>query len=495
MLDWRDICTFDKDIEPCEKGLVALYTFLNDEYTIHHSFSQDLSSCLNSLLKKRKAGANAGDLVMYDTKSEDKIDYSSIILASTGPDSSVEDIRKAAAFSIKKSKECKIYDITISTQYEPLELAVGSVLSNYEYTVLKKRKGNAIKIQAFEKNSDFERGKKIAFYHNFARFLSDTPANLMTPSIFVEYARDVLKELKNVEVQVYDQNYLEKNNMNLFLSVSNGSEEPPKFLVIKYKGRESTKNVDDANNAFGVDLSLVGKGITFDSGGISIKPSNGMSDMKADMMGGATVLAATALAAFLGKKINITTSIALSENLPSGKATKPGDVKIGMSGISVEIDNTDAEGRLVLGDALVHAQKENPKYLIDVATLTGAICVALGNVYLGFFCTDNEFANLISESGNKTDDLIWRMPLHKKYKELMESNVADMKNAGGSYGGSCTAAIFLNEFIDAERKWAHFDIAGALKTTYNKELYGKGFNGKPVRLLFEIIERIEKEHE
>ncbi|KAM0676400.1 hypothetical protein GVAV_000365 [Gurleya vavrai] len=477
ILNWRETIIHKNKTEE-KPSLIVCFTKSNDIFTIHHQLPENIKDSIQTFLLKTNASNKAGETRIY--KAPDDFSNDLIVLTCTG-ENTIEEIRKAGACAIKSVKSLKKTNIQVSNEHFPQELSIGVFLAAYDYAILKKTKPKLLNIQSTSNCQFFERGEKIAFYQNFARFLADTPANLMTPSLFVEYAKDLLKNL-NVEINVYDKEYLQENNMNLFLSVGEGSEEPLKFLVIKYKGRESDE----------IDLSLVGKGITFDSGGISIKPSSGMSDMKADMMGGAAVLSVFGLAADLKKKINLTVSIALTENLPSGKATKPGDVKIGMSGISIEIDNTDAEGRLVLGDALVHAQKENPKYLIDVATLTGAICVALGSVFTGLFCNDEGFCNLIKEAGENVNDLVWRMPLDKKYKELMESNVADMKNSGGREGGSCTAAIFLNEFIDRERKWAHLDVAGVMKNAFPKELYGKGMSGKPVGLIFEIIEKIEK---
>lgn len=268
--------------------------------------------------------------------------------------------------------------------------------------------------------------------------------------------------------------------MGLFLSVANGSEEELRFLNIRYRGCSDDR----------VDLALVGKGVTFDSGGISLKPPAKMGDMKMDMMGAAAVVSVMGLISRLGCKLNVHAFVPLCENLPSGKATKPGDVARASNGRTVEIDNTDAEGRLILADALLYAQKHNPEYIVDVATLTGSMAVALGQVYSGFFSSDEGLAALISEAGDVSGDLFWQMPLDKRYRQQLDSDVADMKNCGTRYGGSCVAAMFLKEFVGEDIKWAHLDIAGTMCDSTFSELYGKRATGSSVRMFSSLIEKL-----
>ncbi|KAM0677053.1 hypothetical protein BDAP_002344 [Binucleata daphniae] len=487
ILDYRTICAF-RNAQDNNKGLLVFYKKADDTFELLHNFEGELQGKLIKHLKDTNAGDKTGETRIYIA---DDTEYKYIALSCISKpkkqETKIDVCRKATSSGVKFLKTYSVYNIVISTSYMPQETSFAAVLCLYDYTILKKTKQKNIKISGDVKCEEFEKGIIFGEFSNYSRFLADTPANLMTPTLFVEYAKDMLKECTNDDtntcVNVYEKEYMEEKKMNLFLSVSEGSEQPMKFLVINYKNNESEK----------VDLSLVGKGITFDSGGISLKGSKGMGDMKADMMGGAAVLTATCLAIKLREKINLTVSIPLCENLPSGKATKPGDVKVGMSGISVEIDNTDAEGRLILGDALTHAQMEKPRYLIDVATLTGAMAVSLGSIYTGYFCNDEKFSDVIYNAGQSCRDIAWRMPLHYRYKELIESQVADIINVGGPYGGSCTAASFLEEFIEKEQKWAHFDVAGVMKSC-EKEIYGKGMSGKPVKLLYEIIETISNEN-
>lgn len=367
-----------------------------------------------------------------------------------------------------------------SSDFNIVEEAIYSlILSSYSYDFLKKTKDNFL---FFLNSEKYQKIIKIAHLQNVARFLGDTPANLMTPSLFVDYAQEIFKG-DNVEIQAYSKEFMEKNQMNLILSVSQGSVQEPKLLSIKYKGRDSD----------GTDIALVGKGVSFDTGGISIKPSAGMYLMKQDMMGAATLLCSLKIAISLGIPSNFSAVFPLVENMPSGSATKPGDVFTSMSGLTVEVDNTDAEGRLILADALTFAQLDKPKYLIDAATLTGAMVIALGAVYAGFFTDDNVLADKISQAGQETSDLLWRMPLSPYYTKELKSHVADLNNMGGREGGSCKAAGFLSEFVNTkECSWVHFDIAGMMENSYNSEMYGKQATGKPIRAFVNLFEKLNK---
>ncbi|KAF9764160.1 Cytosol aminopeptidase [Nosema granulosis] len=352
----------------------------------------------------------------------------------------------------------------------------GLILSSYKYDFNKKESKNKLTLSIIG-NENVKKYISIYNSQNFARFLGDTPANLMTPTLFAEYACDLLKDLK---VEVFDKKFMEENKMNLLLSVAQGSEQEPRLLSISYKGRESDE----------VDIGLVGKGITFDSGGISIKPSANMAAMKGDMLGGASVVSVMKLVSDFKLKANVRAVIPLTENLPSGSATKPGDVFCGMSGKSVEVDNTDAEGRLVLADALTYIQQSKPKYVMDIATLTGAMAISLGDSFIGFFCNDDKLAEVIYQSGIQSSDPAWRLPLSSLYLSSMKSTVADLKNVGGRFGGSAIAAIFLNEFIEKDTKWAHFDIAGVMDSSRNTAVYGKYMTGKGVPVVFETVQTL-----
>jgi len=268
---------------------------------------------------------------------------------------------------------------------------------------------------------------------------------------------------------------MERLGMGGILAVNRGSNHPPKFIILEYNGGKET-------------ICFVGKGITFDSGGISIKPSADMDEMKFDMSGGAAVLGIMQVVSRLRLPYRIIGLVPTTENLPGGNAYKPGDIIRLYNGKTAEIINTDAEGRLVLGDALAFSKKFNPGCVIDFATLTGACVVSLGDVYSGLFSTDEDLARKIINAGEKTWELIWRLPLHEKYKDLVKSNVADIKNCGPREGGAITAAIFLKEFVDC-KKWAHLDIAGTAWTKNSKDiLRPQGGTGVGIRLALQLLE-------
>lgn len=351
------------------------------------------------------------------------------------------------------------------------------ILTSYSYDFLKKSKD---KTQFKLNPGKYSKIAEIAHVQNIARFFGDTPANLMTPTLFVEYAKRLFEGDK-VDFNAYSKDFIQEKGMNLILSVNQGSIQEPKLLQIRYNGRNSSD----------VDIALVGKGVCFDSGGISIKPSAGMYRMKHDMMGAATLVCAVKLAVLFQVNANITVTCPLVENMPSGSATKPGDVFKSMAGITVEVDNTDAEGRLILADALTFAQQDSPKHLFDAATLTGAMIISLGSVYAGYFTEDNELSKTILDSGIESNDMFWRMPLSPFYREALKSHVADINNMGGRDGSSCKAAEFLKEFVDTSKcKWAHFDIASTMCDSYIPEIHGKEATGRPLRGFVNLIEKL-----
>ncbi|OGO43591.1 MAG: leucyl aminopeptidase, partial [Chloroflexi bacterium RBG_16_60_22] len=311
------------------------------------------------------------------------------------------------------------------------------------------------------------RGRIPAEAAVWARDLVNEPGNYMTPSRMAEAARQLAKDY-GLEIEVFDRERMAKLGMGGLLGVAQGSQQPPQFIILSYRGADSDT----------VDIALVGKGITFDSGGISIKPSEGMAEMKGDMAGGASVMATMIALARLKPKINVTALVPATENLPSGTALKPGDIIKAMNGKTIEVLNTDAEGRLILADALCYAVKLGAKAIVDVATLTGACHVALGSVCSGSFTNNQLLADRIVAAGNETGELMWPMPMYDDYKEQLKSDVADIKNIGGRWGGAITAAKFLEEFID-KTPWVHLDIAGTYYTDKEKGYLVKGATGIP----------------
>jgi leucyl aminopeptidase len=310
-------------------------------------------------------------------------------------------------------------------------------------------------------------GRAIASGVTLARECANRPGNVCTPCYLAEQAKKLGKE-QGLKVEVLDRRDCVKLGMGSFLAVAQGSEEPPKFIVARYQG--AGKEV--------APLVLVGKGITFDSGGISIKPAAEMDEMKFDMGGAASVLGTLRAVAEAKAKVNLIGIIPACENLPSGRSVKPGDVVTSLSGQTIEILNTDAEGRLILCDALTYAERFAPAAVVDIATLTGDCVIALGHHRSGLFCPDDALAAELLAAGEAAHDPAWRMPLDDEYDEALKSNFADMANVGPRAGGSITAAMFLKRFT-GKLRWAHLDIAG----TAWKSGAAKGATGRPVGLL------------
>ncbi|HYB50729.1 MAG TPA: leucyl aminopeptidase [Burkholderiaceae bacterium] len=317
-------------------------------------------------------------------------------------------------------------------------------------------------------------GEAIANGVELAKRLGNLPANVCTPDYLAREARALAREWR-LNAQVLDRPRIAALRMGSFLSVTRGSEQAPRFIVLRYRGA--------GGRGFAHPIALVGKGITFDSGGISLKPGAQMDEMKFDMCGAAAVLGTLRAIAELKPRINVVGVIPACENLPSGRATKPGDIVTSMSGQTIEILNTDAEGRLILCDALTYVQRFHPAAIIDIATLTGACVVALGNVHSGLFSKDEALAAELLSAAKAAGDSVWRMPLDEDYQEQLKSNFADMANIGTpANAGAITAACFLARFVKDER-WAHLDIAG---TAYRSGA-AKGATGRPVPLLTEFV--------
>ena len=324
------------------------------------------------------------------------------------------------------------------------------------------------------------KGRVVAEATNLARDMVNEPANYMTPSHMAEMAKR-LAETYGLELNILEQEQMQELGMGALLGVAQGSRQPPKLIVLHYKGSDSTQ----------LDVALAGKGVTFDSGGISIKPSEGMGEMKGDMAGGAAVMAAMSAIAQLKPKTNVMAVIPATENLPSDNALKPGDILTAMNGKTIEIISTDAEGRLILADALGYAKKLDTKHMVDVATLTGACRVALGDVCSGVFGNNQGLVDRVIAAGTEAGELIWQMPMYEKYKEQNKSDVADIKNVGGKYGGAITAAQFLAEFV-GDTPWVHLDIAGTSLSEKEQAYLVKGATGVPVRTLVNLVLSLAK---
>ncbi len=325
-----------------------------------------------------------------------------------------------------------------------------------------------------------ESGVAIGNAVNFCRDMANEPANHMTPSDMAERALEVATE-HHLELEVLERPRMEELGMGALLGVAQGSDEPPKFIIMRYEG--------DPRNPHN-NIGLLGKGITFDSGGLDIKSAAGMLTMKGDMSGGAAVIAAMQAIGHLSPGVNVTAIVPATENMPGGKAQRPGDVVRAMNGKTIEIDNTDAEGRLVLADAMAYARSIGLTRLVDVATLTGAVSVALGDKCMGAFGNDDYFTQVVVDAANSVGERAWPMPTYDEYKAQYKSDIADIKNTGGRGAGATIGALIIGEFNDGDVPWVHLDIAGVARARGADGYNVKGATGAPVRTLVRLVQSL-----
>lgn len=347
--------------------------------------------------------------------------------------------------------------------------AEAAVLTSYTCLELKKsKKTSSLKLALFVPDSKKTLAQKacrqaciLAESANFVKKLANYPGNLMTPSILAE---EVLNKTKKTSIatSVWDKKRIQKERLGGLLGVSLGSSQEPRFIIMKYQGTSSSQK----------PIALVGKGLTFDSGGISLKPSARMDEMKFDMCGAVAVIGAMLAIERLKLKVNVTAFISSSENMPGQSANKPGDILTARNGKTMEILNTDAEGRIILADALSYASEQKPQVIFDAATLTGAVVVSLGNIYTGFFTKNKDLSSKIKQAGEITGEKLWQLPLSHEHSEDIKSTLADVANISSVGGaGSSTAAAFLENFVDKNIPWAHFDIAGTAWNVHNRLEY------------------------
>ncbi|HYP30195.1 MAG TPA: leucyl aminopeptidase [Blastocatellia bacterium] len=325
-----------------------------------------------------------------------------------------------------------------------------------------------------------ERGRIIGEAVNFARELSNEPSSTLTPTELAERAKETAARY-GLDVDVLDEARMKELGMGALLGVARGSDEPAKLIVLRYtpEGAEPMGNDADV-------IAIVGKGITFDSGGISIKPAEGMEKMKYDMSGAAAALATMRAIAQLKPRINVIGLMPATENMPSGRAYKPGDVLRAMSGKTIEVINTDAEGRVILADAITYARKLGATKIIDLATLTGAVAIALGTINVAIMGNDQAFIDEVREAGREVGERLWQLPMDEEYREMIKSEIADIKNSAGRYAGTITAAYFLKEFAE-DSPWVHFDIAGTAWENERKPYMAKGPTGVGIRTLVNYV--------
>jgi leucyl aminopeptidase len=446
---------------------------------------------INELFKNENITAKMGELVFYRNSA----DGHQLFVGLETDSLNSEKLRDISAKIYQKLKAEKIETIKISLESIPLKdksqvisaMTEGLLMSSYQFDTFKespKKKNPEFEVHFVAKNINnnlktaLKEAEILAKGVNFTRWLGDCPANFMTPSQLAEEAKNSAKSTK-MKVTIWDKAKIAKEKMDSIIGVSNGSDEEPRFIIMEYKGAPASKK----------PICFVGKGLTFDCGGISIKPSAGMEEMKFDMCGGSAVIGALSTIAKLQLKVNVIGIVPASENMPGPSANKPGDIRKARNGKSIEINNTDAEGRLILADALCYASEQKPAWIIDTATLTGAMMVALGNTHSGFYSRNSKMVEMIYKASHQSGEEVWHMPLCDHHVNDMKGHYADLTNLAPSRNaGSATAAAFLESFVEKEIPWAHIDIAGTAWHVGQRQSYAplKGASGVMVRTFVQL---------
>lgn len=457
---------------------------------------QALGGALKGLLNSKEFEGKANEVVLFHTQG--RVPAKRIVLVGLGKKKEVglDQIRQAMGYASKRARQAKAASITVlvpnalprgASLIDVAQAMVeGAILGSYQFTAYRSEPVNreiaSMMILAPQKaplrqlGEGVRRGLATAEATVFVRDLCNHPSNVMTPARVAEEAKAIAKET-GVSVRILEQKDMETLGMGALLGVAKGSHQPPKFIILQYHG---AKKKDER------PVVLVGKTITFDTGGISLKPAENMEQMKADMTGGAEVLATMRAAARLKLPLNLISILPAAENMPGGRAMRPGDVVKTLSGKTVEVQNTDAEGRLILSDGLAYATRFEPAALIDIATLTGACVVALGQFAIGMFGTDARLKESFRKAGLRAGERVWEMPLWDEYFEQLRSDVADMRNIGGRGGGMITAALFLSKFV-GDCPWIHLDIASTDWSERERAYIPKGPTGIGTRLLIQFL--------
>jgi leucyl aminopeptidase len=456
-----------------------------------------LGGALHELVRSKEFEGKANEVVLFHTQG--KVPAKRLILVGLGKrkDVGLDQIRQAIGYAAKRVRQAKADSFTVvlpsmtprgaSIVEVAQAMAEGAILGSYQFNVYRSEGSTNKDVAAMsiltprqgqmrQLAEGVRRGIATAEATVFVRDLCNHPSNVMTPTRIATEAKRLAKET-GVSVKILEQKDMEALGMGALLGVAKGSHEPPKFIILRYDG---AKKKDDRPVVF------VGKTITFDTGGISLKPAENMEQMKADMTGGAEVMAAIRAAARLKLPLNLVSILPVAENMPGGRAMRPGDVVKTLSGKTVEVQNTDAEGRLILSDGLAYATRFKPVALIDVATLTGACTVALGQFAIGMFGTDAKLKDAVRKAGFRAGERVWEMPLWEEYFEQLRSEVADMRNIGGRGGGMITAALFLSKFV-GDCPWVHLDIASTDWSERERAYIPKGPTGIGTRLLIQYL--------
>lgn len=481
--------------------VVGVYEGVKSLGTDLTGIDQQLDGIISGMISSDDFKGKEGETLLIYTLG--KIPAKKVLLLGLGKEEDFKEdtIRKVIGRAVKQLEKSKTntaaiipmgLDKNISSEIVGQCIVEGAMLASYKFnkykTDDKEQKNNLKEIYivgaddstAGDMDKGAKLGKILADGTIMARDLVNEPSNILTPEAMANKAMEIANK-HGLEVKILEREDMQKLGMGSFLGVTQGSDKPPKLITIKYFGGDKDDEV----------LGLVGKGLTFDSGGISIKPSSGMDEMKGDMGGAAAILGAMDIVGTLKPKVNVIAVIGACENMPSGKAYKPGDILTSMNGKTIEVLNTDAEGRLVLVDCIIYALKQGATKLVDLATLTGACVIALGNTTTALISNNDEFVEKVKIAAESAGEKVWQLPTYSEYKELIKGDLADLKNSGGREAGTITAGLFLGEFA-GDSPWVHMDIAGTSMITGEKDYLAKGATGVGVRTLYHLIKSMEK---
>ncbi len=484
-------------LEKCKNRAIFSYTFSEDRKLPSEIAELDkiLDGYISKFRKDQKFKGEEGSELIVPTFGKLPSEYVILIGVGSKKKADVDTVRRAGANTVRLAKKLKIdkflanVESLVATKESQDKLAQaiteGIILGNYSFDkYLSKKDKFKIKEAHIRVKRKFKAaseksvktGKILAEAQNFTRDHVNEHGNVINPEKLAEIAEELAKEY-GFEVKIYDVDEIEKMGMGAYLAVAKGSANPPKFIHLTYNPKKSKK-----------EIALVGKGLTFDSGGLNIKPGEHMRWMKMDKSGACAVLGTFKALGQLKPDVTVHGIIAAAENMPDGKAYRPDDILIAKNGVSIEVGNTDAEGRLTLADALCYASELKPDAIIDMATLTGACVVALGEYTAGLMGNDQKFLNEILETSNETGEWMWQLPFNDMLRQDIKAPSADVYNIGQSrYGGAITAGLFLEKFVDPDIPWAHIDIAGPAHTTKGWYYHPKGGTGFPVRTIVNLL--------
>ena len=481
--------------------VLAVVVFKDEKPNSEFFASLDLlaGGSISSVMKYEGFEGKTGETALLRFAPSGKVKARSLLLIGAGDKDSytLADVAAAAGIATRFLRERNAKSVALLPRHDGQDAAVaeaagrGYAMSQFELDKYKTKGKKEKSVDKFvlciegAKNSDLKaglaRGRDIGESMNLTRELANEPPNILTPTEMADRAKSMAKEV-GLKCDILDEAKMEKLGMGSLLSVSKGSTQPAKLIVLRYSPSSSTGKKGEL-------LALVGKGITFDTGGISLKPGEGMDAMKYDMSGGATVIGTMRAIALLKPTIPVLGVVAAVENMPDGGASRPSDIVTASNGKTIEILNTDAEGRLVLADAVAYAEKQGATTIVDMATLTGAVIIALGEHNTGIMGNDQDLIDQIVACGRDCGEGFWQLPLGKKYSDQIKSDIADIKNMGPKgKAGTIMGAVFIQEFID-KAKWAHLDIAGTAWCDSNKPHRSKGPTGVAIRTLVEFVER------